>query len=285
MEEKFENITLREALQEAFSFAKSHKADSDGIKWLLKEQLNYNNMQLLLNYNKTLTTSDYKTFKENIEAYIKGLPPQYIIGYEWFYDRKFKVNPAVLIPRPETEELVEFYLKFTDDQPKKVLDIGTGSGAIAITAKLERPHDEVWAVDISSEALEVAKENAKTLSADVTFVESNLFQALENQSFDVILSNPPYVSKEEWDEVDDSVKQHEPETALIAEDNGLAIYKEMVQAMPNHLNPLGVSFMEFGYKQGKAIQEIFQTVFPNYNVDILKDMSGHDRIMYMRPKR
>ena len=193
-------------------------------------------------------------------------PLAYILGYREFYGRKFRVTPSVLIPRQETELLIEEALKLPTSL--RVVDIGTGSGCIAITLKLERPDWDVWAVDISGAALQVARENAETLGAEITFRHSDLFSGLEGERFDLILSNPPYIGIEE--PLPAEIRNHEPPTALFADNHGLKIYQQLADAYRHQLNEGGRILLEIGQSQGPAVAELFQG-------EILKDLSGNDR--------
>ncbi|MEI7576952.1 MAG: peptide chain release factor N(5)-glutamine methyltransferase [Armatimonadota bacterium] len=230
-------------------------------------------------------------------------PLAYILGYREFYGRKFRVTPSVLIPRQETELLIEEALQLspgtrtppsaprpkggvtqhssnsqppTSNSPTRVLDIGTGSGCIAITLKLERPEWDVWAVDISGAALQVARENAETLGAEITFRHSDLFSGLEGEKFDLILSNPPYIGVEE--PLPDEIKNHEPPTALFADNQGLKIYQQLAATYRDYLTEEGTIILEIGQTQGKAVAELF-------NGQILKDLSGNDRAVARYPRR
>lgn len=204
---------------------------------------------------------------------------QQIVGHEWFYDRKFKVTKDTLIPRPETEEWLDRVLRMLPKKTLKVLDIGTGTGVLAITHKLERPEDKVTATDISKEALTVAEKNAKQLGADITFKQGDLFEPVADQTFDVILCNPPYIGEDELNVMDQSVIDHEPKSALFAEDNGLAIYYKISYTIPKYLNPNAQIFLEIGYKQGEKVAEIFQKALPQASIEIWKDFSGLDRVI------
>ena len=201
-------------------------------------------------------------------------PLAYILGYREFYGRRFRVTPSVLIPRQETELLIETALSKANNQPRekcgptRVLDIGTGSGCIAITLKLERPDWDVWAVDISGAALQVARENAETLGAEITFRHSDLFSGLEGEKFDLILSNPPYIGIEE--DLPAEIRCHEPATALFAENNGLKIYEQLAASYREHLTDLGTILLEIGQTQGRAVAALF-------NGAVLEDLSGNDR--------
>ncbi len=198
-------------------------------------------------------------------------PLAYILGYREFYGRRFRVTPSVLIPRQETELLVEEALRLPNSQPPtphRILDVGTGSGCIAITLKLERPDWDVWAVDISGAALQVARENAETLGAEITFRHSDLFSALKGEKFELILSNPPYVGIEE--PLPDEIKNHEPPTALFADNKGLKIYQQLAATYRDYLTENGTVILEIGQSQGEAVAKLFQG-------QILQDLSGNDR--------
>lgn len=199
-----------------------------------------------------------------------GEPLAYILGYREFFSRRFRVDSNVLIPRQETEVLVETALELTDKK-LKVLDIGTGSGCIAITLKLERPTWEVWATDISSSALQIARENAETLGADIIFRHSDLLDQLEGERFDLIVSNPPYIGREEA--IPSEVRDFEPDSALFADDHGLAIYERLAETAKNHLVSGGTIIMEIGQNQGLAVSGLFP------GSSIIKDLSGNDRVV------
>ena len=196
-------------------------------------------------------------------------PLAYILGHREFFGRRFRVTPSVLIPRQETELLIETALELMVPV-KRVLDIGTGSGCIATTLKLERPDWDVWAVDISGAALQVARENAETLGAEITFRHSDLFSGLAGEKFDLIVSNPPYIGVEE--ELPVEVRSFEPGTALFAENHGLRIYEQLAASYRDYLSEGGTIILEIGQTQGQAVANLF-------NGQILQDLSGNDRVV------
>lgn len=197
-------------------------------------------------------------------------PLAYILGSREFFGRKFHVDASVLIPRMETEILIEKALEFPK-QDARVLDIGTGSGCIACTLKLERPNWEVWASDVSNAAIQTARENAETLGAEIRFRHSNLFNQFLDERFDLVVSNPPYIGRNE--ELPIEIKDHEPDLALYADEDGLAIYRRIADLIPYHLNPGGWLVLEIGQSQGEAVQ----TMFPGSQV--FPDLSGNDRVV------
>ena len=210
-------------------------------------------------------------------------PVQYILGYARFFGLKLKVNKSVLIPRPETELLVEKAISLiTKNNYKTALDIGTGSGAIAIAVKKET-NVEMTALDISEEALAIAKENACTYELDITFIESDIFSAVKDK-YDVILSNPPYISYDDVDNISEIVYANEPHLALFSSDNGLYYYKKIIDSLDNYLNPKGVVIMEIGATQASAISKYLSDNYSDYQMEVYKDYNNLDRIIVIKRK-
>lgn len=224
--------------------------------------------------------------EDNLEEAIKrlenGEPVQYIVGDVDFYGNIIKVNKNVLIPRRETEELVEktvnYIKKYINKQSVDILDIGTGSGCIPISIAKLVPNSNVSAVDISPETLEVAKENAKINNVDINFIQSDLF-ANVNQKFDCIISNPPYIRRDE--EIMDIVKNNEPHLALYADDEGLYFYKEIIKSASKFLNEKFVIGFEIGEEQGNDIVNMAKNEFPNAKVILEKDLQHLDRFVFI----
>ena len=202
------------------------------------------------------------------------------MGYEDFHGLRFQVDERVLIPRPETEELVDLILEENPSKELKVLDIGTGSGAISVSLKKSRPLWQVTASDLSADALVLAKENAKLNQADISFVQSDVFEDISG-NFDIIVSNPPYISENDKDEVGVNVLTSEPNMALFADEDGLAIYRRIVEGAAEHLIPQGKIYFEIGYKQGQDLKQLLYLHFPDKRVRILKDQFGQDRMVVM----
>ena len=233
-----------------------------------------NNIEYLKKYLKD------KTLDEGIELLNKGIPVQYIVGNVDFYGYNFKVNENVLIPRFETEELVEKTIKYINKYFNKkvdILDLGTGSGCIAITLKKELDCN-VDAVDISPKALEIAKLNAKNNNVDITFYEGDMLNPI-NKKYDVIISNPPYIAYNE--EIMDIVKNNEPHTALYAEDNGLKYYKDIISNANKYLKEKSIIAFEIGEKQGKLILEYAKNYFKDSIITVEKDMQNRDRFVFI----
>ena len=224
-----------------------------------------------------------KYYKGNIEEAIKqleqGIPVQYIVGNVDFYGYEFKVNKNVLIPRFETEELVNRTIKYIKKYitNPKIVDLGTGSGCIAITLSKELDV-RVDAVDISEKALEVAKENNESNDSKVTFCKGNMLEPL-NKKYNIIISNPPYISRNE--EIEDIVKNNEPELALYADNDGLYYYEQILKNSSKYLEDKFLIAFEIGYLQGEKIKELALKYLNNINVKIEKDLSEKDRYVFI----
>ncbi|MCL2858832.1 MAG: peptide chain release factor N(5)-glutamine methyltransferase [Streptococcaceae bacterium] len=211
---------------------------------------------------------------------IKHEPPQYIVGHAEFCDLEFKVDERVLIPRPETEELVEKIRGENKKNSLKILDMGTGSGAIGLSLKHACPDWQMTLSDISNDALTVAQENAENLGLQVQFIQSDLFSNI-NEKYDIIASNPPYIAFDDK-EMDQSVKLYEPDRALYATDEGLANYRELAHQAKEYLAEDGKIYLEIGYKQGQAVQALFEQAFPDKQVQIVQDSFGKDRMVVIK---
>ena len=220
------------------------------------------------------------------EVFVKGIfqqlaahkPAQYIIGQADFYGMQLRVDERVLIPRPETEELIELILAENPEENLKVLDIGTGSGAIALALAKNRQDWSVTAADISQEALDLALENARNQNLNIFFKKSDCFAEI-SEKYDIIVSNPPYISREDESEVGLNVLYSEPHLALFADEDGLAIYRRIAEDAKDYLKDGGKIYLEIGYKQGQSVPELFRKHLPDKRVRILKDQFGQDRMV------
>ena len=227
---------------------------------------------------KYLKDKDMETAIKELE---NGVPVQYIVGNVDFYGNIFKINNNTLIPRFETELLVEKTIKYINkyfNNEIKILDIGTGSGCIAITLNKLLDNSMVTAVDISKDALDVARENNKINNTDVNFIESDVFSNI-NDKYDVIISNPPYISYDE--DIMDVVYNNEPHMALYADGNGLYFYDKILRECRKYLNDRFLIAFEIGYKQGNDILNIINKYFDNVNISLEKDYSGRDRFIFI----
>ena len=229
---------------------------------------------------------------EEEEVFVKGIfqqlaahkPAQYIIGQADFYGMQLTVDERVLIPRPETEELVELILAENSEESLKVLDIGTGSGAIALALAKNRAAWSVTAADISQEALDLASENAKNQKFNIFFKKSDCFAEI-SEKYDIIVSNPPYISREDESEVGLNVLNSEPHLALFADEDGLAIYRRIAEDAKDYLKDGGKIYLEIGYKQGQSVPELFRKHLPEKRVRTLKDQFGQDRMVVVDDKQ
>ncbi|MGX7031575.1 peptide chain release factor N(5)-glutamine methyltransferase [Vagococcus zengguangii] len=277
--------TYGEVLFWASSFLTEKNKEREAAEYLLGRRLGWSKTEVLMHLRKPMPSEQQEQYIEDIKVFEAGYPAQYIIGSEEFYGREFKVTPATLIPRPETEELIELCMKnHGDKECLTVVDVGTGTGIIAITLKKLKPTWRVLAVDISEEALIVARENAKTHGAEVEFMQGDLLMPLikAGETVDIVISNPPYISEDEWDEMDESVRQHEPKQALFAENDGLLCYQQMTEQIKQVLSIEGSVYFEYGFRQGRAIQQMYQEAFPTKKVLIYQDLNGLDRMLEMK---
>jgi release factor glutamine methyltransferase len=279
-----DSIRLHEALNRASSFLKDHGREETAARLLLQHELGMSQALLLASLRDPVSDADFDRFWQKIELHAKGTPIQHLTGTEEFYGREFLVNPDVLIPRPETEELVEETLKLIDQLLGKknpsIADIGTGSGIIGITMKCELPSAEVTATDISQPALNTAAVNAKRLGADVTFLQGDLTEPIRGTKWDVVLSNPPYIAYAEAQDLSDTVHDHEPHNALFADGNGLALYDKLAEQLPHVINKPGIIGFEIGHLQGEAVKAMLTASFPQAEIYVKKDINKRDRMVF-----
>ena len=224
-------------------------------------------------------TEEEKQFVEEIYKKLAAhIPAQYIIGHAEFSGMQLKVDERVLIPRPETEELVDLILTENPEKNLKVLDIGTGSGAIALALAKNRPDWSVTAADISQDALDLSLENANAQNLNLSFIKSDCFSEI-SAKYDIIVSNPPYISRADEVEVGLNVLHSEPHLALFADEDGLAIYRRIAEDSKDYLNDGGKIYLEIGYKQGQSVPSLFMENLPEKRVRTLKDQFGQDRMV------
>jgi len=271
-------------VEELIVYGKS-KTSSDHAKMLLSSYLDVNPLELLTILDKEVDSDIEKLYKSSLEALKENKPIQYVIGNVNFYGLKFIVNKNVLIPRFETEELVEQVVEYARDFNKdkiKILDLGCGSGAIGLTLKSILKDSEVTLVDISKEALEVARLNANNLNLDVTFIESDWFSNVELDKYDIVVSNPPYIKTDE--KIEKIVKDNEPSLALYGGIDGLDCYRKILANIKPYLNDKFLIAFEIGESQKEEIYDIVNKYLYDVEITCKKDLYGRNRMIFVRNK-
>ena len=296
----FENMEksekqLKLLLDKSISYLKKNNIDESRLiaEIVFSHVLNIDRMMLFTKYRDEIEDEKIEKIRYFIQKIgCEKFPVQYLLNEQEFYGRKFYVDKGVLIPRQDTEILVEKMIQILKNNIQKnknleknlkihpkILDIGVGSGIIGITAALEIKDSYVLGVDISEKALETAEKNKELLKvSNIKFLKSNLFENVEFKQFDMIVSNPPYISLNEAGIMSDDTLLHEPSEALFAENDGLYFYYEICQKALDYLADLGYLLFEIGYKQGKNVAEIM-TSSGFKNVEVIKDLAGLDRVV------
>ncbi|QOC21443.1 peptide chain release factor N(5)-glutamine methyltransferase [Wenzhouxiangella sp. AB-CW3] len=211
---------------------------------------------------------------------LEGVPVAHLTGWREFHDYRFRVTPDVLVPRPETELLIELALESALPDAARVLDIGTGSGCVALTLALERPDWDVCGTDVSGAALSVAKDNRNHLQADVELLEGSLFEPVQARRFHLVVSNPPYVAAGDA-HLDQADLQHEPQLALVAGTDGLDLIRDLIVQAPRHLEPGGSILIEHGHDQAMAVRRLLQAAGFR-QVGSRQDLAGIERVSFGR---
>lgn len=276
--------TLNEALQQASFFLSQANWDPELAKNYWMHLFDWTLTDLVKQLNQPVSSDALELYQQALERIINHEPIQYISGHAYFNDHKYWVTPACLIPREETLGLVELAIAYIQKHPvQRVLEIGTGSGVIAIEIKKAFPYLEVYASDLSKQALYLAARNAEEHQVDISWIHSDVFDQIpSNLSFDLLISNPPYISEDEQELMDESVRRFEPELALYAEDHGLAVYKKILAGMAGFLNKSAAAFFEIGFQQGAELKKQFSQMGPHTSVSIQQDYLGKDRYLIWR---
>ena len=274
-------MNRRQAITKACLLLRRQGKEESLARFLLMYILDENSQQFTNNISEQLSKEKEELYFSLIDKHIeKNIPLSHLAGFEYFYDRKFKVTKDVLSPRMETEELIYKvieYIKSINKNNIKILDLCTGSGIIGITLRkeLESKSLEVVASDISEEALKVAKENAIMNEAEVKFIQSDIFENI-NEKFDIIVSNPPYIAYNDKITMEDNVLNYDPHLALFAEEDGMYFYREIVENAKEYLEEDGLVFFEIGYDQREKILKLANE--NEFKAEVYKDINGRDRM-------
>lgn len=279
-------MTVRELIRQSEALLDEKDKDCNVAKVLFYHLAQKEPHQLYLMMDEEVDDDLLEQFQAGMKRYMDGEPIQYIKGKETFFSRDFIVNENVLIPRYETEELVENILYRIDDffedyESIDLCDVGTGSGAIAISLALEEPKLNVVATDISEEALEVARENAQNLGANVEFYQGDMVQPLLDRGVkvDIFVSNPPYIPQDQ--DIESVVKDNEPHVALFGGNDGLYFYRQIFENVQPLLKERALLAFEMGFDQREIMEEAVEHYFPNIPYEIIKDMNGKDRMLFI----
>ncbi|HWU42449.1 MAG TPA: peptide chain release factor N(5)-glutamine methyltransferase [Bdellovibrio sp.] len=288
-------MKLKEVLDKTTAFFKEKKIETPRLdaELLFAHALKLERIQLYLKFDQPLQESELETLRGFVRRRAQGEPVAYILGYRDFFGYRFEVDASTLVPRPETEILVEEVLKWASNKEEafNIVDLGTGTGCIGLSLLKNLPHAQLLAVDSSEKALEVAQRNAVTLevserahflladAGNVDLVMSKLKEFMKSDKLDVLVSNPPYIAKDDLN-VEENVKKFEPTTALFADDEGLALLKKWSTSYSRHLAQKSLMLMEMGWTQGPAMKNHFDRLEIFNEVRIVKDLSGHDRVIY-----
>lgn len=277
-------MKIQEFIRMKENEAIDYEKEESAVVLLLEHVLGLETQALYLKMNDEITNEEINKFNELWNKYLnENKPIQYLIGTSCFYGYDFIVTPDVLIPRYETEELVENILYRYDEHFDKkdvdVCDLATGSGCIAIALAKEEKHMHVVATDISKEALKVAKMNNEKFNAGVTFLTGDMLEPLKGRKFDIFVSNPPYIPDNE--EVMSLVKDNEPNIALFGGSDGMKFYRIILKNVKNYLKKKAIIAFEHGYDKKEEMIKLANTYFSNSKVEVIKDLEGKDRMTFI----
>ena len=277
-------MNRRQAITKACLLLRRQEKEESLARFLLMYMLDESPQLFSNRMSEQMSKENEEKYFSLIEKHIKeDIPLSHLVGFEYFYDRKFKVTKDVLSPRMETEELIYKvieYVKANNKNNLKILDLCTGSGIIAITLKKELDEIliDVVASDISEEAIEVAKENAQYHDTDVTFIQSDIFNNIDDK-FDIIVSNPPYIDRKDEVTMKENVLNYDPHLALFAEEEGMYFYRKIIEQAKDYLKENGVMFFEIGYDQKDKIIKLSKK--NGYLAQVYKDINNRDRMAFL----
>ena len=277
-------MNRRQAITKACLLLRRQGKEESLARFLLMYMLDESPQLFSNSFSEQMSKENENKYFSLIEKHIKeDVPLSHLVGFEYFYDRKYKVTKDVLSPRMETEELIYKVIEYVNASNKnkfKILDLCTGSGIIAITLKkeLEQVSVDIIASDISEEALEVAKENSQSHDATIKFIKSDIFNNIDDK-FDIIVSNPPYIDRKDEVTMQDNVLNYDPHLALFAEEEGMYFYRKIIEQANDYLNENGVIFFEIGYDQKDKIIKLAD--MNGYSAEVYKDINGRDRMAFL----
>ena len=275
--------TYNQLIHEYRKIFKEKELPPETVKAFLFELCNDHKVNLYLDIDKEANPDVYELFTKGMERIMNNEPMNYVLGYSYFYGYRFIVNDGVLIPRPETEELVGLILgkydEYFNGKSIDLCDVGTGSGAIAIALKKEEDRLNVYASDISEDALKVARLNAQNNDAKVEFFQGSMLEPFIERDIkvDILVSNPPYIKTVET--IEASVYDYEPHVALFGGEDGLKFYREILQNAHKILKPKGFIFFEMGYDLKDSLSALAKEYYPESRIEVYKDINGKDRMM------
>ena len=274
--------TLKEVRTKAGEVAENALAED--VDYVLAERLNLTPSEFELKQDMPLTDEQVKQIQKDVKKLAKGISPQYILGYAWFLGYKIMMERGVLIPRFETEELVEWALDSLKDGDT-VLDLGTGSGCITVALGKEAEKKGIkdltlYASDITDKSLRMSEENFLNYDLDVTTRKANVLIGLAK--FDKIISNPPYIKENEKKDMDQNVLQNEPKEALFGGKNGIKFYEKFAKQVRDHLNSHGEFFLEYGFSEKEQLEDLFARELPDFDIEFRKDMAQKPRMVHGR---
>ena len=275
--------TYNQLIHEYRKIFKEKELPPETVKAFLFELCNDHKVNLYLDIDKEVNPDVYELFTKGMERIMNNEPMNYVLGYSYFYGYRFIVNDGVLIPRPETEELVGLILgkydEYFNGKAIDLCDVGTGSGAIAIALKKEEDRLSVYASDISEDALKVARLNAQNNDAKVEFFQGSMLEPFIERDIkvDILVSNPPYIKTVET--IEASVYDYEPHVALFGGEDGLKFYREILENAHKVLKPKGFIFFEMGYDLKDSLSALAKEYYPESRIEVYKDINGKDRMM------
>lgn len=273
-------MNYKEAVQAAAQQATAKGYEPKRAEWLLLDLLDWSLTDYVLHMQDEMTTQHEQLYQQAVARMLTGEPIQYITGFQSFLGEKFNVDERCLIPRPETEEVLMYFLERLPKQ-SVVADIGTGSGILAVMLKRLEPSLKVYASDLYEGPLEIAQSNAKLLQTEITLMQGSDLEPYIEQGIrlDGLISNPPYIDESESVDMTDTVLDYEPHQALFAKEHGLAIYRAIVEKLPQVLNDQALVVFEIGYNQGAVLKQMIETMYPQLKVDVIADINQNDRIV------